>query len=297
MQNETINILTWNVQKKYTAQLETALYEVTKTIDVIVLQEAGPILTKVLESSFDEIIDNKENEKNTLRIFIKKNTFDYNIEKIYKGEQSKLLFVPLIKKTNHFSVNIAGVHLHSKVGNGEDRERVRTRKNKIIIDKVKELEKNLENYKTILVGDFNQNPYDGDLVDFETIPSMQYTELINVLSDPNSIFPDSIRKVDFWYNPMWNFIGDKNQVNNENRKTGSYFLYSDSTTKMWHLIDGFILRPATMKHIDINYAESGIVDATNSVHFLKPNKIKNKYSLIDEQLSDHLPVKISLSLK
>ncbi len=299
MEQFVVNILTWNLQKKSSEVLKHTLKHVAheNEINVIVLQEAGIDVIAELKPDFKEVIYEKVAEKCTLRILIKKDIFD--VSQPYKGEQNKLFFVHLKQKGSKEGFNIAGVHLHSKSGSAENKDIVRTHKNTVITDKIKNLESDTKftsTKRTVLVGDFNANPYDNDLLDFAMIPAIQDRELITILTSESSIFPDTVKNVDYWYNPMWNFFGDHNAYSEKDskRKAGSYFLFSESWTKMWHLFDGFILRPSIMHCID--YAKSGILECTKSRNFIKPNKLKNRYGLIDELLSDHLPVKISLIL-
>ena len=302
MNLNSVNILTWNVQKKSSKELKTALKDAVQEndINIIVLQEAGNGVISDLLPEFIEVKvnDQKNEEKCTLRILIKQGIFEVQLNP-YKGVSNKLFFVHLKQKGSTIGFNMAGVHLHSKVGSGENKDIRRMHKNTKITTEIKRLEKDVKfaaTNRTILAGDFNANPYDNDLLDFDMIPAIQHKELLKMLTASDSIFPENIKVVDYWYNPMWNFMGDNNTYKNNNlsNNNGSYFLFSDSWARMWHLFDGFILRPSIMDCID--FSKSGILQGTNAHYFIKPNKNKNKYCLIDELLSDHLPVVISLHL-
>jgi exonuclease III len=299
----TVKILSWNLEKKSSRELKTALSEVVDDhdVDVLVLQESGNDVINELTSDFTEVKTNnrRSEEKCTLRILYRKNHFELPF-KPYKGELNKLFFVHLKHTATNTGFNLAGVHLHSKTGNAENKDTVRMHKNKAIATEIRRLERNedfADSDNTVLAGDFNLNPYDNDLLDFEIFPAVQHRKLISHLTSEASIFPDKFKNLDYWYNPMWNFMGDNLKYDKAcfTSEYGSYFLLNDNWTRMWHMIDGFVLRPSIMNCIE--FAQSGILCGTSSRSFIKPNIVKKKYNIIDELLSDHLPVLLSLQLK
>jgi exonuclease III len=163
-------------------------------------------------------------------------------------------------------------------------------KNHPIIEKLKEFEETSTNNKnTIVIGDFNQNPYEIDFTDPHIFNCIDSKELINLLE--KSSF--SKRNLDIWYNPMWNFLGDYNFNNRKHRVTGTYFRYTENEEPIWNLLDGFIIRPSLMERI--NYSKSAILDKTESTEFLKPLIIRADKKNIKEELSDHLPIKLTLN--
>lgn len=293
MSIERINILTWNIHNSDTAIKRAVLADIvtSQQIDILVLQEAyGVVINTVLAHAMHEITYPNNQLGAGVRVFLKIGSFDYF--SIFRECQNKLVFIHLKPKNSTFNFNIAAVHLYSKVNNTE---RQQLWKNLPIITRVKQLEQQLENEsfrRTILVGDFNQNPYESDLCDLPMINAEQNRAIIGMFS-PNPVYKQKDFNFDFWYNPMWNLLGDHGGSSAKNRVTGTYFRYAEDERQMWHLFDGFILRPELMGCVD--FSELSIITGTSTVNFLK-SLITSKYeSLIREDISDHLPVKFSFS--
>lgn len=291
-----IKILSWNIhtnKNKRTPLLQRALAEVVNEndIDIVVLQEAfGAFVNTALNSQiaqYDEIVQLGNVIENGVRIFLKKNTFQHSLLQRYF--RNKLVLVHLKKIGGIEEFNIAAVHLHSKVGNSE---RQQLWKNLPIINKIKEFENKVSNNSnTILVGDFNHNPYENNLCDPYILNSKDSKKVITTLTNnPITKSKDN----NFWYNPMWNFLGDYDFTSGRERVTGTYFRYSIDESPIWNLLDGFILRPSIMDRVDYN--QSSILTSTKSTQFLKPFTIKKDVSLINDQLSDHLPIKFTLTI-
>ncbi|MDP5199930.1 endonuclease/exonuclease/phosphatase family protein [Flavobacterium sp. DG2-3] len=285
-----ITLLTWNINNKKTILLEQALKAVSNEnkIDIIILQEAyGQFVNTVLSYQYNEIVYPGNGIGSGVRIFLKKNTFK-NFS-ILRTDNKKLVFIHLQKIKSMEEFNIAAVHLHSKVNNSE---RQQLWKNLPLIQKIKEFEKtSTNNNNTILAGDFNHNPHESDLCEPNMINGVENKELIKTLLN----YPISKKKYDFWYNPMWNLLGDYDYLNRKAKVTGTYFRYTEDETPIWNLFDGFIIRPSLVDKV--NYRQTKIITKTKMINFLKPFTIKKDESLIKEDLSDHLPVKFSLNIK
>jgi len=276
-----------------TPLLQRVLAEVVNenNIDIVVLQEAfGNVVNTTLNSQvaqYEEIVAPSNIIENGVRIFLKKSTFQHSL--LQRHFRNKLVLVHLKKIVGLEEFNIAAVHLHSKVGNSE---RQQLWKNLPIVNKIKDFEKKVSNNnRTILVGDFNHNPYENNLLDPYILNCTDSKKVITTLtSNPIS----KSRDTDFWYNPMWNLLGDYDFTNGNERVTGTYFRYTEDETPIWNLFDGFILRSSIMDRVDYN--QSSILTKTNTTPFLKPFTIGKGDSLINEQISDHLPIKFTLKI-
>lgn len=291
-----IKILNWNIhttKKGMTPLLQRVLAEVVNEndIDIVVLQEAfGNIVNTSLNSQvalFDEVVMPENVIENGVRLFLMKGIFQHSF--LQRHFRNKLVLVHLKKIGGIEEFNIAAVHLHSKVGNTE---RQQLWKNLPLINKIKDYEKRTSNNnRTILVGDFNHSPYEDNLLDPYILNCKDSKKLISTLtSNPVTRNKD----IDFWYNPMWNLLGDYDFTNGTERVTGTYFRYTIDETPIWNLLDGFILRASIMDRVDYN--QSAILTKTNTTPFLKPFTIGKDDSLINEQISDHLPIKFTLSI-
>lgn len=309
MVEKEINILTWNIQSTGAEpKAEKQGYRISdkrlkgrfildaaieNEIDIIVFQEAyGIYLNTLLGNIYYEIKYPDNSLGSGVRIFLKAGEFDEPLE-VFTGEKlgNKLVFLYLRRTNGGEIFNLAAIHLHSKVGNTE---RQQLWKNNPIFNEIREIENKLANvsfYRTIMVGDFNQNPYENDLNDRFMVNAERDRNLIEIFKDNNPVYKTERFDFNFWYNPMWNFVGDYDTKNNDYRVTGTYFRYTEDESTMWNLIDGFIVRPYFMRRII--YDKSKIIVGTNSVSFLKTVITSKKESLIPDDISDHLPVKFT----
>lgn len=133
--------------------------------------------------------------------------------------------------------------------------------------------------KTLLIGDFNMNPFESGMV--------QTTGLHSVMS--KSVALKQKRTVDgkdypFFYNPMWSFLGDsgKGSVN------GTYYkVMSKPINYFWNLFDQVLLRPDLLEHFDEDKLE--IITEIG-----KNKKLLNSKGIINTKISDHLPISLTL---
>lgn len=280
-------IVTWNLNKKQTKLLKDVILEiiVDNKPNIMVFQEAyGIWINTLLNLQYDEINYPKSSLGSGVRVFLLKGKYkQYSVQ---RTDNKKLVFIHLKDNITKEEFNIAGVHLYSKVGNTE---RQQLWKNLPLVQKIKEFEiTSTSNNKTILVGDFNHNPFENDLNDPNMINGADSKILISTLSAN----PLSRKDLNFWYNPMWNLMGDFDFRTNGQRVPGSYFRYTEDETPIWNLLDGFLLRPSLMDRVDYKLTE--IISATSKTMFLKPFTIRKDESLIKDDLSDHLPIKLTL---
>lgn len=282
-----IKILSWNICNKKTTLLQDTLLELASgQVDIIVLQEAfGQFVNTTLDSTFEEISYPGNGLRKFVRVFLKKNTFYPSA--VLTLPNNKLVFVPLKKIGGTEEFNLAAIHLYSKVNKTERQQFWR---NLPLVDKINEFEKSSSNNNTIVVGDFNYNPYETDLCDPSMIGSKDSKDLITTFTD----YPVSKKDFNFWYNPMWNLLGDHDFKTGKTRTTGTYFRYTEDEKPMWNMFDGFILRPSIMDKVDYN--ESSVLTSTATTEFLKPFIIRSDESMIKEDLSDHLPIEFTLNI-
>ena len=165
---------------------------------------------------------------------------------------------------------LCGVHLNSQIysDNGERRE---IDIEQIVGDLLK-LETELDTKNTIIVGDFNINPYD------KTCVSARYFHGIPIYEDAmRETRTVAGREFHMFYNPMWNFLGDFKEP------YGTYYHSSaDTVNPYWNVYDQVIIRPALRnRFVDDSLR---IITETAAVSLLD----KNKHP--DRAISDHLPI-------
>ena len=162
------------------------------------------------------------------------------------------------------------VHLPSQIYENSNRKR------EIIISQIIEdiclKEKELNSDNTIVVGDFNMNPYELGCTDaafFHGIP----------------IYKESIRKsriiakqeFKMFYNPMWNFWGDFSPP------YGTYY-YNGSTSDniYWHIYDQVLIRPILRERF--------ITESLKIITSAKELSLLDKCGHPNVDISDHLPI-------
>lgn len=134
------------------------------------------------------------------------------------------------------------------------------------------LERQIGSENTVVVGDFNLNPYESSLIRFNCFRSLPICEEIK-----NTVKKDNFESKPF-YNPMWNFFGDFKFP------YGTYYYKGDGNGEniFWHIFDQVIIRPA----MRAKFVEDSLKIVTET----------NRISLLDEQnhprkeISDHLPI-------
>ena len=141
-----------------------------------------------------------------------------------------------------------------------------------IINDILNLEKELNTKNTIIVGDFNINPYDRSCVSaryFHGIPIYEES-----MRESRTI---SGKEFYMFYNPMWNFLGDFNEP------YGTYYhSASDTVNTYWNVYDQVIIRPTLRKRFVDNSLK--IITETATASLLDRNKHPN------HDISDHLPI-------
>ncbi|MBO5360075.1 MAG: endonuclease/exonuclease/phosphatase [Clostridia bacterium] len=161
-------------------------------------------------------------------------------------------------------------HLNSKIYS--DHQAQREIMIEQLIREICTVEKDLESENTIIVGDFNINPYDLSCLDaryFHSLPIYEETKrrTRKVAGNEYAMF----------YNPMWRFLGDIEQP------YGTYYHNnSGSINTYWNLYDQVIIRPALRERFIDDSLK--IITETHSKYLLDSKGHPNK------TISDHLPI-------
>lgn len=165
---------------------------------------------------------------------------------------------------------LCGVHLNSQLySDNTDRREIEIER---IVSDVLKIESEIKSKDTIIVGDFNINPYDKSCVSaryFHSIPVFEETVRETRIVEG--------REYQMFYNPMWNFLGDFKEP------YGTYYCNSgDTVNPYWNTFDQVIIRPILRKRF-VNESLN-IITQTISTSLLD----KKKHP--DHSISDHLPI-------
>ena len=144
-----------------------------------------------------------------------------------------------------------------------------------IVDELREVVENCEKetkcINSLIVGDYNMNPFEkqiyaGNGLNATPVSSIARKSSRNVRNKERL----------FFYNPMWNLLGDFNSP------SGSYYKYESGVECLfWNLFDQVCIRPSlidSFKQDQLKYL----------TQINKINLLKN--SIPDVEISDHLPL-------
>lgn len=133
--------------------------------------------------------------------------------------------------------------------------------------------------KSIVVGDFNMNPFDDGMVSALSFNAVMCPKIAERKS--RKVLHEE-RK--FYYNPMWNLMG-----NSSNLCKGTFYYSSETKSYYWYTYDQVILRPDLIDKFDMN--ELKIIDIVNNRKLTTEKAIPDK-----KRISDHLPIKFKMEV-
>lgn len=190
----------------------------------------------------------------------------------YSGLSFRRVIPPLGKE-----ILLVGVHLPSKMFmSGEDQVMQCT----TFAAKVKEVEEKVGHQRTVVVGDFNLNPFDVGLVS-----AQGFHACISRSIAKKGGRVVSGERYPFFYNPMWNCLGD-----GDSNPPGTYFYEKSSAVVFfWNMFDQVIIRPEMITaFLD---ASLEIISCTGEKSLLKSDGRPD-----GAVASDHLPLMFALNL-
>jgi hypothetical protein len=132
--------------------------------------------------------------------------------------------------------------------------------------------------RTVLVGDFNMNPFEAGVVSSDGVHAVMDRRI--ALQGSRIV---SGERCDFFYNPMWSRMGP-----NASGPPGTYY-YRDSThvTYFWNTFDQVMVRPALIDFLPENHLH--VVSSISGNTLLRANGTPNRTAF-----SDHLPLVFKL---
>ncbi|MEL6263464.1 MAG: endonuclease/exonuclease/phosphatase family protein [Cyanobacteria bacterium J06626_6] len=265
-------VLFWNLNRRGLTEEVSQLCRI-HSVDILVLAEAGlsdlKFQRQLSRETGSAYIAPYNELSSRIRFF-----FRYPSESIRPAADSYGLSIREIRPPLGRSVLIAGVHLSSKRHADREEQLFQARD---AVAKIAETEENLGHSRTLVIGDFNMNPFEGGLVDADSFHGVM-TMHIAQKQDRN------VRKMKrkFFYNPMWSRMGDGSEG-----PAGTYY-YQRSRNRefFWHTFDQALIRPALLP--SFRRENLKILTAVGSRSLLTEGEISSGYS-------DHLPIMIELT--
>lgn len=161
------------------------------------------------------------------------------------------------------------VHLPSKLQAGDDERKEILREVKF---EVEQLEGKLKIDKTLVVGDFNVNPFEDSMVLANSLHALPIGEIVK-RKERRTV---NGKAYSMFYNPMWSLMGDFKEP------AGTYYYPKGGLrTDYWNIFDQVVLRPTLVDKLNKNTIN--IIYKVNDQPLIKDGKP------IDT-ISDHLPI-------
>ena len=265
-----LNILFWNIDRKpLYSQIAAIAHE--HNVDLIALAESdlvtNDLLEKLKKDSTQYYYAPRPVPGEPIQIFTK---FDHRYLRAVKDENRytiRHLNIP-----HKPDILVVVVHLVSKLRADENQQQLGTQN---LLSAVEDAEEKVGHDRTILVGDFNMNPFEAGLVNAGT-------GLHAVMSRRRA--EKSSRTIDgqqykFFYNPMWRLMGD------ETHFTPGTYHYTQSSAReyFWHTFDQFMVRPSLMEILPNDQPQ--IISSIGNKSLLNANGTPDR-----SIASDHLPI-------
>lgn len=169
-----------------------------------------------------------------------------------------------------FEVLVAGVHLTSKFGGTTEADQT-VIANEVIAE-LNEVEDRQQHRNTIMIGDFNMQPYDPGMTNLIGLHGLMTQRLAE---RPDRTYRQKLRRS--FYNPMWGLFGDRTAG-----PPGShYWQASVLSNTHWGILDQVLLRPGLTEHL-----KNVIILDSDTQHSL----VDGKGIPSIKHMSDHLPV-------
>lgn len=186
-----------------------------------------------------------------------------------KREQSRYaLYEVSYCNTNYI---IVGIHLQDR-RSSDTAVRIETIGR--LMNDIKNLEQSTKCKNTIIIGDFNANPYDAELLQMNAFHAVLFKDLIRK-SETRTVDGVAYRRL---YNPILHFLSE------DTKNYGSFYYSIGSGTPIWHCLDQVLVsRPLIDSIVSLRYVR--MIGEISLIKATCPNK----------DISDHLPLFVQFS--
>ena len=268
-----MKIVFWNINKKSIGPALTLLAEEIRP-DILFLAEAqmGPVgILNALNSKKTTYFFNPDPICEKVLMFSK-----YRDEYVKPATSNLRYTVRTVSVPNYPEFNLMSLHYQSKRNWKTEGQAAHTMELNLAI---REFENNTKSKMTLLIGDFNMNPFELGMVQTTGFHSVMSKDI--ALKGGRSV---DGKEYPYFYNPMWSFYGDhgKGDVNGT-----LYSQLSEPINYFWNIFDQVLIRPDLIPYVNEEAIEI-ITQLGESYNLLKKN------NLINTSISDHLPISVIL---
>ena len=259
-----LNILFWNLKRN---AIEDYIIDciVENNVDIAVFSEFEGINLINIEKNLGKMYTRVTNVKGDRKVtLLAKTTFSITI--MQPQNRYSLYNV----KTAVKDYLLVAVHLEDR-RNYEIAQRLNTIQS--LIADIEATEGLLKCNNTIVIGDFNANPYDEELLSIYGFNAVLFKTIIDKSDLTN---PNSLRRKRF-YNPILHYISEDTEM------YGSFYHEKGYKTPYWHCLDQVLVR-------------KDLANCLNHVEYLKRINTKDllKNRIPNRRISDHLPLLVKL---
>lgn len=269
-----LSFLFWNLNKK---PLQAIIVNMARQhkVDVLMLAEcsiAPDTLLRMLEQSAESKYHHAPSYCEKVQIFTR---FDNNF--IRSVSESDRHTIRRLNLPGRIEILLAATHFQSKLRWRDDSQAFECME---LANSIRFEEKKVGHARTVLVGDFNMNPFEGGVVSSNGLNAVM----------SRAIAGRKARVVQakgwpFFYNPMWSLFGDASPG-----PPGTYYYSgSEHKTYFWNMFDQVLIRPDLLDRF--NNQDLKIVESDGRKSFLSANGLP-----AGNIASDHLPIVFKLKL-
>ena len=139
---------------------------------------------------------------------------------------------------------------------------------------IKNLETSFKCNRTVIIGDFNANPYDDELLAMSAFNSVLFKDEI-LRSGSRTVDGITYRR---FYNPILHYISE------DSKMYGSFYHAQGSSTPIWHCLDQVLVSKSLANNVtNMKYIKT--IGGTNLITRIRPNS----------KISDHLPLVVTIT--
>jgi hypothetical protein len=268
-----INVLFWNAGGK---PRQTQIAQLAKHFDVDIV-----LLAEVVDQPDDLLIALNDIEvgyeyspgRVNTKIMVFTRFSNAFIRPIFETERLTIRKLGLPGKDD---ILLAVVHFPSKLFWNDESQAFECDN---LADEIRGVEAKSGHRRTVLVGDFNMNPFESGVISARGIHGVMDRR---IAQGGSRTVQD--REYPFFYNPMWSLLGD----NSPGPPGTFYYQRAEHRVYFWNMFDQVLVRPALLDRFRLD--ELAIIDHNGKQSLLtdagRPNATIG---------SDHLPVRFRLS--
>ena len=264
-----LRVLFWNLNRKDLRNLVCDAADAVSA-DVVILVENGVTILdslRDLKSSVSPDFHCPTSVDGRFQLFSRDASLD--LGEAYSGDRVSL------RRLRHAGTELllGMVHVVDKMNWDQANQSVQVH---LLAKEIRRLEDRLGHNRTVLVGDFNMNPFDQAMNMATGKNAMMTTKCVERGSRVQQQ-----KDYRFFYNPMWGLLGDRTPG-----PAGTYY-HSAATRDIygWNMLDQVLVRPAAMQW----FADVQILTSAGETSLQTKARRPNKVTA-----SDHFPILLTL---